>query len=115
MSSQTIHYNFNIVGNANEVISAISQNSMALNGNMTQTLNVFKGFKGSLVGFQAFSSVIDNDCRAIWRERMTYLLFMYLNISYLSVKIRIIRFKKNTIAPNIKITPNKKARIVNSI
>lgn len=60
MSSQTIQYNFNIVGNANEVISAISQNSIALNGNMTQTLNVFKGFKGSLVGFQAFSSVIDN-------------------------------------------------------
>ena len=60
MSSQTIQYNFNIVGNANEVISAISQSCMALNENMSQTLNVFQGFKGAAVGFQGIASVIQS-------------------------------------------------------
>ena len=58
MSSQTIQYNFNIVGNANEVMSAISQNSMAFNENMSQTLNVFKGFKGAAIGFHSLNSVV---------------------------------------------------------
>lgn len=65
MSSQTIQYNFNIVGNANEVISAISQSSMALNENMSQTLNVFQGLKGTAVGLQGFVSVVQNMQNAI--------------------------------------------------
>lgn len=57
MSNQTINYIFNVSGNFNNVIGEMSQKAEELHENVSQTLNVFSGFKGSAVGFQGFTSV----------------------------------------------------------
>lgn len=60
MSKQTINYIFNITGNANEVINNLVQSAGVLNKNMSQTLNVFGGIKGSAVALQGVVSTIQS-------------------------------------------------------
>ncbi len=60
MSKQTINYIFNITGNANEVINNIMQSTGVLNKSLSQTVNVFEGFKGKAVALQGVVSTIQS-------------------------------------------------------
>lgn len=60
MNNQTINYIFNITGNANEVINNIVQSTGVLNKSLSQTVNVFEGFKGKAVALQGVVSTIQS-------------------------------------------------------
>lgn len=65
MNNQTVNYIFNITGNANQVVSGISQEVSVLNQKLSQTTNVFDSFKGGFVALQGLTSVVQNVQTAI--------------------------------------------------